>query len=109
MSPVNDHDESLSTLAVEVQGQLCRSKASLRTLAALLECYGDQGPNAAGYIDPPNLIAGLAALLGATADGIEQPEASAGTIEVALRDFETHPPLGAVVTGHHVERSSVHQ
>lgn len=109
MSTHNDHDNSVSTLAVDVQDHLCRSKAGLRTLAALLECYGDHGSSGDGYIDQPNLVCGLASLLTATADGLDQQSGALGAIEVVIRDVETHPPLGAVVTGHHVERSRVPQ
>lgn len=103
-------DHSISALSVDVQDQLCRSKAGLRALAALLECYGEHGTSGDGYIDQPNLMCGLMSLLNVTVDCLDLQSEALGTIEAALRDFEGNPPLGSVVTaGHHQERLRANQ
>lgn len=81
-------DRTRSALAMNAYLDLGKSAEGLRTLAALLECYGDHGTSGDGYTPPAHLAIGIASLLDMAASGISQQSEVVGELETTLLELE---------------------
>ncbi len=78
----------LSEQAFSAYADLAKSVEGLRTLSALLECYGDHGASGDGYTPPAHLAIGIASLLDMAATSISQQSDEVERVERSLSALE---------------------